>query len=74
LNQFAPPGDNTGNQSFTYAAPYPRKYEIWYNAWASQLERISESVCNLSLSAYRENATARDTLGPVHDQIESKSN
>lgn len=73
-NQFAPLGDNAGNQSLTYVAPYPRKYEIWYNAWAPQLKRISESVCNLSLAAYQGNATARDTLGPVYDYCWTHSN
>jgi hypothetical protein len=64
-NQFAPTGANPGNQSIDYVAPWPQKYQYWYGAWEVQLKGISEGVCNLSLAAYRGNATAREILGPV---------
>ncbi len=72
--EFEPTGASPGNQSMSYVAPSPQKYTYWYGAWRPQLTIISEGVCNLSLDAYRGNATARETLGPVRDYCWTHSN
>lgn len=72
--QFAQPGASPGNASINYSAPVPHKYTYWYGTWAPELVRISESVCNLSLSAYRGDPSARDELGPVRNYCWTHSN
>ncbi|KAE9367320.1 hypothetical protein N431DRAFT_428732 [Stipitochalara longipes BDJ] len=54
-----------GNASLTEPVHHPLKFSSWYHDFRPDLEEISTTVCNLSLNAYRGDATARSTLGPV---------
>jgi hypothetical protein len=74
VDQYAPAGAYPGNQSFDYVAPWPEKYDHWYGSWRVQLTDISESVCNLSLAAFRGDPAARATLGPVRSYCWTHSN
>jgi hypothetical protein len=74
VDQYAPTGAHPGNQSLDYVAPWPEKYNHWYGSWVVQLTDISESVCNLSLAAFRGDPAARATLGPVNSYCWTHSN
>jgi hypothetical protein len=65
-NEISPPGGK-GNASLTQTVIHPLKFEEWYDDFKADLVSISTGVCNLSLAAYRGDAAARQTLGPVSD-------
>ncbi|KAG4432179.1 hypothetical protein IFR05_012346 [Cadophora sp. M221] len=72
--QFAPTGFWLTNQSLSYAAPKPLKYQHWFHNSRPQVKTISDGACNLSLAAYLGDATARETLGPVNSYCWTHSN
>lgn len=72
--EYAPTGSSLRNQSFSYVAPKPLKYQHWYHNTEPQLKILSEGVCNLSLAAYLGDTTARTTLGPVVSYCWTHSN
>ncbi|KAK6526130.1 hypothetical protein TWF281_011166 [Arthrobotrys megalospora] len=72
-NQYELPGGRS-NASMDEPINTPLKFKDFYSDFKSRLDDISTTVCNLSLSAYEGNRSARETLGPVRSYCWTHAN